>query len=526
MKKRKCIFWAFFLTLFASFVFPVSAHAAIYYLSTNGNDNSPGSQASPWLSPNHAVSCGDTILAAPGLSYAASNFAGGKWGNVNCPAGNNVAWLKCATFGTCKVIGTGYDAIRVSASYWGVQGFEATNATGACFTATPTGSSMIHHIIFANNIANGCQNNGFSSYPFYAGTAPPSVDYLAIIGNLAYNAAGGNSYCFSGISVYEPRNFDTAPGTHVYIAQNISWSNNDGQYCPGNSDGEGIILDDWKGDQSGYTTGYSGQGVVENNLVLGNGSAGIEPFHNSVASIIIRNNTSYANNTDLHHAGTYLGEILISLSSFITVKYNIVHSIVATCCASHYPVFALYVGSSDNTNILDYNWVYSISGNNTGINASPGFSFGSHQTFGINPGFVNPLVPGAPNCSGTSSTLDCMKTTLANFVPSASGISGYGYQPVTGAYLSNSYYPSWLCNVTIPSGIISNYCLPTGSVPTPVPVIPGDLNGDGKVDFYDYNLFVGDYGKTGSPGFVPSDIDKNGKVDIFDYNLLVANYGK
>jgi xylan 1,4-beta-xylosidase len=54
----------------------------------------------------------------------------------------------------------------------------------------------------------------------------------------------------------------------------------------------------------------------------------------------------------------------------------------------------------------------------------------------------------------------------------------------------------------------------------------GDLNGDGKVDFYDYNIFVPDYGKTGAPGFVVSDIDKNGKVDIFDYNILVGNYGK
>ena len=55
---------------------------------------------------------------------------------------------------------------------------------------------------------------------------------------------------------------------------------------------------------------------------------------------------------------------------------------------------------------------------------------------------------------------------------------------------------------------------------------PGDLNSDGKVDIFDYNILIGDFGKTGSAGFVPSDIDNNGKVDIFDYNLLVSNYGK
>ncbi len=54
----------------------------------------------------------------------------------------------------------------------------------------------------------------------------------------------------------------------------------------------------------------------------------------------------------------------------------------------------------------------------------------------------------------------------------------------------------------------------------------GDLNGDGKVDIFDYNLLVTNFGKTGTAGFSSADIDKNGKVDIFDYNQLVANFGK
>ena len=67
----------------------------------------------------------------------------------------------------------------------------------------------------------------------------------------------------------------------------------------------------------------------------------------------------------------------------------------------------------------------------------------------------------------------------------------------------------------------------TSSTPTPTPVTKsGDLNGDGKVDIFDYNLLVADFGKTGAAGFSPADIDKNGKVDIFDYNQLIANFGK
>jgi hypothetical protein len=63
------------------------------------------------------------------------------------------------------------------------------------------------------------------------------------------------------------------------------------------------------------------------------------------------------------------------------------------------------------------------------------------------------------------------------------------------------------------------------SNPTPMQ-LPGDIDGNGKVDILDYNLFVPNFGKTGSPGWIRSDIDKNGKVDIFDYNVIVENFGK
>lgn len=61
-----------------------------------------------------------------------------------------------------------------------------------------------------------------------------------------------------------------------------------------------------------------------------------------------------------------------------------------------------------------------------------------------------------------------------------------------------------------------------------VPVKPGDLDGNGKIDIFDYNQLLTDFGKTGTN--LISDIYKSGsslnKVDIFDYNLLLTNYGK
>lgn len=62
-----------------------------------------------------------------------------------------------------------------------------------------------------------------------------------------------------------------------------------------------------------------------------------------------------------------------------------------------------------------------------------------------------------------------------------------------------------------------NYALPFSSS------LSGDLNADGKVNIFDYNILVGNFGKTGTN--IQGDIDNNGKVDIFDYNVLVGNFG-
>ena len=81
------------------------AWATSYFLAPaagGGNVSNNGtSPSSPWLSPNHAVNCGDTITAAVSTDYSASNFGSGKWGTVSFPSVNNVAWMICATFDGC-----------------------------------------------------------------------------------------------------------------------------------------------------------------------------------------------------------------------------------------------------------------------------------------------------------------------------------------------------------------------------------------------------------------------------------------
>ena len=75
-----------------------------------------------------------------------------------------------------------------------------------------------------------------------------------------------------------------------------------------------------------------------------------------------------------------------------------------------------------------------------------------------------------------------------------------------------------------------DFAITSAPAPMPTDVLKlGDITGpsdvsDGKVDSYDFKLFVHDFNRTGPN--VGSDFDRNGIVDIFDYNLLVGNFGK
>jgi hypothetical protein len=107
--------WSAFAVAMVFLFGPCFAQASTYYLSPYGSDsNSGASTSAAWLSPNHSLNCGDVIVATASTSYSASNFYTRKWGTVNCPAGNNVAWLKCATFDACKISTTANQGMWVT----------------------------------------------------------------------------------------------------------------------------------------------------------------------------------------------------------------------------------------------------------------------------------------------------------------------------------------------------------------------------------------------------------------------------
>ena len=458
---QRCLF---LMVLVFGFLNVLSAHATTYYLSPSGNDGNMGlTAASPWLSPNHKVNCGDVIVAAAG-SYNASEFYTGKWGTVNCPANNNVAWLKCGTFDTCKIYTTQNQGMWVDESYWGVQGWEVTTSGsdtyGTCFLVTPRYSNPveIHHIVFANDIANGCAQNGFGA----SNRGSAGVDYLAILGSIVYNAAQGSATCASGISIYQPRQSDTASGTHLYVAGNFAYSNIEPSYCNGGSptDGEGIIFDAFDGSQNGLSP-YWSQAVAQNNLVINNGSKGIAVNYNMAgsahATIIFKQNTAWGNLADPHQSWLGCAEMSTTGSANTTLENNLVSTRSATGCGGH-PIYALAVSQDNSSDQVVNNFAYGYNGYNTFLWDSGSFSYGSSNTLGTSPSFTNASVPGAPSCGGKGNVPGCMAGVIANFVPKTSSAKAFGYHTPGSGSVSDSLFPHWLCTANVPSGLVTMGC--------------------------------------------------------------------
>lgn len=426
-----------------------------YYLTASGNDANSGlSVGSPWLTPNHNVNCADIIYASSG-AYSSSNFQGGDWGTVSCNTGK-MARLICATFDGCKI--TGQSGVTVDKSNWSVQGWEIVNSTNSGFMATPSGSANIHHIVFANDIVNGANLGGFGSFP----TGLFGVDYYAVVGSIAYDAAQGSVHCYSGISVYEPVKVDSVAGTHIYAGGNFSFANNDPATCQGtpNTDGDGVIFDTFDGSQTGGLSSYDQQAYAINNLNVGNGGWGIEVQNNSAGSshapITMAYNTMWGNRLNPNSFNTTLCiDTAINVGLNTTLTRNIVQTTASTACPTSNSLYGMFVYTGDGTDTVATNWIFTVSGNDTGSFASPGFSFGSNNT-GTTPGFAAPATPGAPSCGSTASVPDCMSTVLGNFTASG-GATSYGVQPVLLTNGSDTLFPHWLCG-QIPAGLVTMSC--------------------------------------------------------------------
>lgn len=353
------------------------------------------------MSPNHSgLTCGkDEIIAVSG-DYGVGNNTpdqfNGTWGAVTCSSANDVVWVKCEAPFACKWKNS-TAGWNITASYWGVQGWEFDNSERG-ISANSFNGQPLHHIIIANNIINGAVN----------GAIGIGADYVADIGNLTFNSAAGSpSACPSGHSIGLNLTFDQALGTHILIAGNINVGNVNSPSCgantngdgnaPTNSDGNGIIFDTVN--RSGYVQGI----YAVDNLNIGNGGRGMEVYQ-SDGPIFMRHNTNYHNTVDSSQTTSNCGETWIASATHVRVAEDIDVPLDSSQTSACKPSpFAVSLMNTAGEISVSHTWLYASQGSGQNVYAydahnpdSSSFVSGPTLYVGQSPALANPVIPTTP----------------------------------------------------------------------------------------------------------------------------------
>jgi hypothetical protein len=458
-----------------------------YYIAEGGSDSYDGTTPSvqliggvthgPWASPNHTLNCsatgGDIIKVQPG-TYPSNLFylRFGPPGN-GCQPGT-FRTLKCdgSNLHACIITDAyspGYSPLVVGTPYWIVQGFEAVgdaNNGDGCLGSDyfPQYGSQYngHHVVFINNYVHDCQ------------TGSAVQDYGAIIGFISYHSAYGANQ--SGISSYELTPYDSNTNdTRVFVVGAFIFKAQNG---PGSTDGEGFIFDDWDHTQSDKVP-YTGKGVIEQSMFIGNGSDGVESFSGWSSRHYLLSSTAYGNARDTQSCSNALGEVLTD-SSNLVIYHDILVSNKATnthwCWIETAPgsgnyvqtqqpsfnVYALVCGYCNASSFVTYTDYFGVNGQHYfGYHhaEAPGYdySFGAGNVQD-DPVFTNPVIPTtAPDCSLSSTVVQCMATVINNFTTHNPAVAEMGYKPPANC-APDPYWPTWIPVNVIPDGIVTKPC--------------------------------------------------------------------
>jgi parallel beta-helix repeat protein len=313
-----------------------------FYVATNGKDSNAGTEASPWLTIQHADSSsrkgGDCIIVEPGTYQAGVLIQHG--GSSPSPTGY-VAY-RCAELDKCHVLaasGGHLWGFANAGNFVVVDGFEVdgnnalmTNGIAdACFgsdAATYGTGKSSHHIWVINNIIHHCN---------LAGVSFNNKEWYYVLYNRVYHNSWTSGYQGSGIAFvvpqcieadnsacatgetytggtgsYVPSGMDLTyrPPFHNLVAGNVVYDNmiasTNPVSCGSHTDGNGIIMDTFF-DMATNTIAFPFQTLVEGNISYQNGGRGIHVFRSS--NIIVANNTVFGNGTDTCINAYYLGDL-------------------------------------------------------------------------------------------------------------------------------------------------------------------------------------------------------------------------
>ncbi len=388
-----------FLILFSLLTYGIDSFATNYYVSSkNGNDKYDG--VSPRVPKKTIQSAAN--LTKPGDTVFVMN---GTYSN-ECPSCNVVEVLNSGTSNNYIIYKNypnhhpvikfnGWAGISIiNTSYIKIFGFEvhgesqsislkaALNQEKSCrnksgdYEPVYNGNGIAisgkngghpHHIVVEQNIVHNCGGGGISA---------AQADYVTFQDNLVYDNSWYTLFGSSGISFYQFWNYDYKEDYHNFIRRNKCFNNR--SYVPWVklceiTDGNGIIIDDFKNKQNGSKSGaYKGRTLVENNVCWYNGGTGIHTFQS--AHVDIMNNTAYCNSQSME---LNAGQILAGLSDDIKIVNNILVSDHQNIINSNY----------SNTNITYLNNLHY---NITNPGLSRAVLSNSSCISGLDPMFVKP----------------------------------------------------------------------------------------------------------------------------------------
>jgi serralysin len=379
---------------------------AWYYVSPTGNDKNTGlSPTAAFKTIQHAFSNnllrpGDALLVEPG-TYNEDIFI--KFGGA---AGACITLI--GTGATQPVVTWSNDSaatINVWAPYVRVSNLAITHPEPNWNPALKvnTGSSAIettgpylpdakgvlrprvHHVQIDNNVVYGAGDNGITF---------EWTDYVYVYGNTVHdNAFSAGKY--SGISIWEPVNLDSAPGYHNIVADNFSYGNTNRNPIAGpgyTTDENGIIIDDTrmtqalKANPNSGAIPYTGSTLIFGNVIFGNGGHGIEFYYSD--NVDVFNNVVYQDLQDPEMQGypTYAGgELDPEYSGHIRLENNI-----AFAPSSALPVLCQIGSATDEASNL---WTHNIS--DVGFLSLDKPNAGDAQAsvgYGVNPQFLAPTI--------------------------------------------------------------------------------------------------------------------------------------
>lgn len=417
----------------------VSIPTTTWYIAVGGATSACGSAAVPCddvndlVAANPTLQCGDVVSAGTGTySQAAMTITA----TIPCPGSNNALYIECATQFACSAT----TQVNIETSYVIVMGFSNTSASQACYLAEPPGSNIIGFLGYIDDIASGCSQGGIVYYNNAGG-----VGMTLTVATIVYDAIHTTSGCDSGIVHGNMENFNGA-NDYLLAMYNYSYSNVPGgvgtpaSSCNSNanSDSTGLNFD--------TMNRYTGHAVAENNVLINNGGPGFELTSGNESSnagpVLISQNTS-VNNMIWANYNPFAGvsEMWFSAVFGLTQQTTLINNIGRgnnTTLGPDYDNGAYFwVDDPTPASLSDNNTFYSVAGTGQRYkgtaslcappHASPlAASSGGANNYGCagitnttDPAFTSMTVPGAPSCSGASSTIECMKTYWTNLTPTA-----------------------------------------------------------------------------------------------------------